>query len=265
MASTVWLEPHLVWNLPLLAFLTFIAVFYAFAIKRNTTLKLYHKQPLFFFLGLGILYVSTGSPLSTISHLSFSFHMIQMSVLYFIIPPVLLLGIPDLLLLNILKARIIRTFSKLVLAPKLALVIFAVLFLMYHFPVVLNVLSQSHFIRSGYTLLLLLLAFTIWWPIASPDPKLRYYKSEKKRYVFLSGLLLMPACAFFIITALMNDINNPFLTQLTAGFCLPVNIQSLHLLPPLFNTKVDQISAGFFMLGVHKLGLYITYKLGNHE
>lgn len=254
----VLLAGLLSWNTPLLAGIISIAVVYGCLVRHSTP----NKQPFFFFLGLSLLYLTIGSPLSTISHLFFSSHMVQMSILFFIVPPFLLLGIPDYLFQRIQKIPVIKIIGKLCLAPKVALYIFAVLFLMYHLPVVLTVLSESSILHKGYILLLFTLSFSMWWPIASPDAKQRICKGQKKRYAMLSGMLLLPACSLFIFNGLIGT-NNPFLSQLTADLCISPKTNPIDLLPFSINTSLDQFMGGVFMLGLHKFGLMLTFRLGN--
>ena len=263
MFSFVWLEGQLAWNIPLLAVFICIALIYGYLLRSVSTLQIYHKQPILLLLGLFSLYLTIGSPLATISHLSFSFHMIQMSILFFIIPPLILLGIPVPMFERIWGISIIQKLSKLSLPPMIALTTFSLLFLMYHLPIVLKFLSQILVIHNGYILLLFILSFSMWWPIAAPDPKQRFSGKRKKRYAFLSGLIIMPACILFIITALMNEMNNPFLSQMSLSLCLPPDIPSLYFLPTIFNSRIDQLMAGILMLGMHKLGLVMTYRLGD--
>ncbi|MBY7145067.1 cytochrome c oxidase assembly protein [Virgibacillus sp. NKC19-3] len=104
----ILLEDQSSWNIPLVVGLTCIAVLYSFFIKRDTRIPLTHLQPFLFFLGLGLWYLASGSPLATISHLSFSLHMIQMSLLYFIIPPLILLGIPDSIFKQVYQLPMIK-------------------------------------------------------------------------------------------------------------------------------------------------------------
>ena len=210
--------------------------------------KIQPKQPILFFLGLGLLYVTIGSPISTISHLSFSLHMIQMSMLYFIIPPLLILGIPDSLL------PISTRINKLFLPPSAALYTFAILFLLYHMPVILAFLSQHSNVHNSYLLVLLYTSFSMWRPIVN---------GQDKRYAMLSGLLLLPACILFIFNASLGEVNNPLLAQMTATLCFtPSEFSSFNLLPTSFNTRFDQITAGFLMLGMHKFALFVTVRLG---
>ncbi|WHY76863.1 cytochrome c oxidase assembly protein [Neobacillus sp. WH10] len=248
MFYAVWLEGQLVWNTPLLAGLICVGTLYAFLLLSFTNIKIHHKQPLLFFLCLGIIYVTIGSPLSAISHLSFSLHMIQMSIIFFIIPPLILLGIPDSF------PKIVKGLNKLFLPPKAALFTFAALFLMYHLPVVFAFLSQNSFVHNGFLFVLLVMSFSMWRPIG---------KEQNKRYAFLSGLLLLPACIFFILTAFIGGLNNPLHTQMTATLCIsPVDLRSLTILPYPFNTKFDQIMAGILMVGMHELALFVTFRVG---
>jgi putative membrane protein len=257
------LEGQSFWNAPLLAFLICIALLYVVLVLSFTKIKLHQKQPLLFFLSLCILYIAFGSPFETISHLSFSLHMLQLSILYFIVPPLLLLGIPGPFLQNIRGHTLIVRMNRITMTPIAALYAFGGLFLMYHFPVVLTTISQNTFIHNGYLFVLLLLSFRMWGPIASPDSNKDGSKRQNKRYLFLSGLVLMPACLLFILTALIGGMNNPLLTELTANLCIsPSQLDSLNLLPAPFNTRLDQMFAGILMLGMHKFGLLLTVRLG---
>src|SRR5699024_5776324 len=145
-----------------------------------------------------------------------------------------------------------------IFSPVISLFIFAVLFLLYHLPFVLKILSQYPVGHTIYEISLFILAFHMWWPVAVPCIKHRFTSSKLNRYVFLSGLILMPACLLFIVNAFMDGMNNPFLTELTAELCLPASSDSIGLLPFPFNTKYDQIMAGVFMMALHKFGLILT-------
>ena len=257
------LEEQMTWNIPLfICFLSVICI-YGISFKQNSMKNMLSLQPLLFLTGLTLLYFMIGSPLTAISHLSFSFHMIQMSMLYFIIPPLLLLGIPEWMFFQIKSHLKLRKMSHNCISPKIALYIFSLLFLMYHLPIVLQFLSQHAAFQFGYISTLFILSISMWWPIASPDVKRRLRKDDKKRYAFISGLFITPACVLFILTALLDGASNPFIAQLTVHLCLPAESGTMNILPPPFNTKYDQIMAGISMMGLHKLGLMMAFKLEN--
>ena len=251
----VMLFGELVWNVPLLAFLIGISLLYSFVLHRFTSFKVYHKQPLLFFLSLILLQIIVGSPLAAFGHLSFSVHMVQMSILFFIIPPLLLAGIPNALLEHTFKLPVVKKINKLFLSPMSALFLFSLLFFLYHVPVILGGISQSTSLHNGFLVLLFILSIRIWWPIVSPNPKQRFYHEQRKRYLFLNGLILMPACILFIWNGLFDNVQNPFLNHVTALKCLPPQADTTSLLPSLFSTKYDQILGGALMLVIHKFSL----------
>ncbi|PFP29986.1 hypothetical protein COJ96_07250 [Bacillus sp. AFS073361] len=266
MFYAMWLEGQLLWNMPLLACLICLAAIYVYVTASYTNIKFYQKQPLLYFLSLGIMYLTFGSPFETISHLSFSLHMLQMSILYFIISPLFVLGIPDALIQSLREHSLTKRVSKYVLPSKAALYAFGAMFLMYHFPIVLTSLAQTSIVHNGYLFVLLLLSFRMWQPITVPDPKKEHSHEQNKRYLFLSGLVIMPACLLFIITAFIGGMNNPLLSELTANLCISPSqlsqLSSLDILPSTFNTRLDQMFAGILMLGMHKFGVVLTVRLG---
>lgn len=248
MLFEIWLLGRPMWNISLLTAVLCLAFFYVILIKYVLRLTLYHKQLLIFFCSLLLFYLTIGSPFVSISHLSFSLHMIHMSFLFFIIPPLFLLGIPDLLWQRI---RLLQGMSFA------ALYMFAFLFLLYHIPVILSFLAQNPLMQNGYLILLFLLAFGMWMPIVVPRHPL-----EKNRYAYISGAVLIPACLLFIFRAILGETSNPLLGQITANFCMdPSMMDSLNPLP--FNSRWDQVLAGILMLIIHKSGLFLTVRLGS--
>ena len=149
----------------------------------------------------------------------------------------------------------------MILSPRLALTSFAVLLLLYHLPIVQSYISQQPNLQKGFITLLFLLSFRMLWPIASPNPAKRFSKIEMNKYVFQSGLFIMPACLFFIVGALFEGMSNPFLNQLATHLCMPADTNAIYLLPPPFNTKYDQAMAGLLMMALHKFGLMFTHRL----
>jgi len=246
MVDIFLLEHPLVWNIPLLLGLMGIGVIYVVLIRRFTEHKIHHKQPFLFFLSLTLLYLTTGSPLSTLNHLSISLHMLQMSVLFFVIPPLFILSIPE---------TFPPMIQRLNISPLAALFAFAFLFSCYHVQVVLTYLSLHSVIHNSYLILLLLLSFIFWHPIV---------RKQDKRFAFLSGIVLLPACSLLILSGLFGTSTNPFLSGMMASLCItPSSLSSLHLLPPPFNTRADLIIAGVLMMGMHKFALFLTTRLKN--
>lgn len=258
------------WNLPLLGILLFMLIlFYRFNSRKTLPLyrgtnkkkRLYRLQLLLFVGGTVLLYMMIGSPFVPFSYLSFSFHMIHMSILFFIIPPMMLLGIPYELYITIQRVPVIQVIAKII-TPLRALIAFSILFLLYHIPMFLMILSEYAYGQRLFIIVLFVLSFRMWWPIASPNRHKRLDHQQMKQYALISGLFIMPACLFFIASGWFGRVPNPFFSQLTTHLCIPSNGYIPPLLPPPFNTKYDQIMAGVFMLGLHKVALAVTYRLG---
>lgn len=250
------------WNILFLLGLVGVVIVYCALLCRFTETKLHSKQPVLFLLGLILVYLTMGSPLSTLSHLSFSTHMIFMSIHYFIIPPLLLLGTPYALINQIENHPWRRWAEKLFFPPYFALYIFAILFFMYHLPPILQAFSQYPLLHTSYMLFLLYLSFGIYWPIVFPNQRLD--EKGRKDYAVKSGLWLMPACSYFILMGLFGGIFSlPAHFKISAALCLPSNFDLTELLSFSINSRIDQILAGILMLGIHKLGLFITLQYVN--
>ncbi|WP_164525416.1 cytochrome c oxidase assembly protein [Siminovitchia acidinfaciens] len=243
------------WNMPLLMVLACISVIYCFFIKKD--LKIKPIQPWLFFMCIGLFYLLMGSPLYVISHASFSTHMIQMSILYFVIPPLFLLGIPAGVIQKIKTSNILKMLS---FSPFIALIIFSILFFLYHLPPVLSFLFSQPAIHAGFNFILLVLSFLMWLPVTASDTG---SEDKKKRYSWWSGILLMPACLLFIVNGLISEVNaSPLLNQLILELCIPAG-QVDSLLPFQMNTKIDQVLGGLLMLGLHKVSLMMTFRLSS--
>ncbi|MGM8213085.1 cytochrome c oxidase assembly protein [Virgibacillus sp. W0430] len=251
------LADHMSWNLPLLLLFITLSCFYFLLLHKQNRkwLAIFNRESYMFHLSLILLYLAIGSPLLAISYLSISLHMLHMSILFFVIPPLFLLGIPSI----IYRQRFINKISILFIRPMIALTAFSVLFFLYHIPINISYLSSQPILQKVYLFLLFVLALRMWWPIINNQ------SNEQKTYdsyVRKSMLFITPACLLLIIGALLDGANNPFLTQLTTHLCLPADSSLLHVLPVPFNTKIDQLLAGASMMGIHKTSLIITARFG---
>lgn len=252
---------QLTWNWPLLITLLGIVPFYLFLVHRYAKRKTVLLQPFCFFTGYLLLLLVIVSPFAIIGHLSYSLHMIQMSILYFLVPPLILLGIPEQLLNHLPRWPRTKWLKKNRFSPNIPLYTFAALFLIYHTPFILTFLYNNPSLNTSYLLLLFALSFGMWHPIASPDPLLRLCSCKMKRYALHSGLAITPACLLFIGAAFLEDTSTPLLMQLTLQICIPSNSSTPSFLPWPFNTKYDQILSGILMMGVHKFSLAMALLL----
>lgn len=239
------------WNIPLLLVLASLSLLYGllFTILKATLPQLW------FFLGsLSLLYLLMGSPLATLVHLTFTTHMGQMGLLFFVFPPLLLKGMPIGCLEYIEARKAAWSLTKLPLA---ALILFSLLFLLYHLPVILPVLLNQPSLHTLYIVLLLFMALLMWIPLVFPPD---CDVVPRKKYARLSGFLLLPACGLFVVSGLMGWMDQA--QFLPANLCLtPEGLNSL--LPWKINPRADQVSGGLLMMGLHKLSVHGI--LQNHD
>jgi putative membrane protein len=157
-------------------------------------------QKSLFTLGLFIFYIALGSPLSFYGHhYLFSAHMLQMALLYLVWPPIILLGIPDWLIRPALSHYVNKRIFLFLTKPIIAILLFNVLFSLYHLPPIFDTLMANHSAHFMYHSLLGLGAILMWWPLLDILPEDNRLSGLRKiAYIFGSGVLLTPVCALIV-------------------------------------------------------------------
>ena len=120
-----------------------------------------------------LFYLTKGGPIDLMGHLMFYAHMIQMAVLLFIIPPILIISIPDWLWKN-LWSKIFSVNFEFLTKPIIILILFNALFSLYHMPIIFDFIKTNIILHELYTGLLMLLALWLWWPLVN---KIETYQS----------------------------------------------------------------------------------------
>lgn len=162
------------------------------------------QQKMFFLLGWIVYYIAMGSPLNLLGHELFSMHMMQMSLLYFVMPPLLLLGTPAYLFRLLAKIGWVRAICKFFTRPLITLFFFNGTITFYHVPVVFEAIMNSDVLHVVSHTVLLYAALCVWWPIIAPVPEWDRVKPlHKLALIFGSGVLLTPACAIITFTDLV--------------------------------------------------------------
>jgi putative membrane protein len=193
------------WNIPLNMLFVAIGIFYllltgplAKRIKGAKPVPAW-KQ-IVFILGLGISYFSVGSPLDLMAHELFSMHMLQMSIWYFVIPPLLLLGIPEWMVRPLLKITSLRKIGKFFTKPLIILFVFNLMLSLYHVPMIFDAIMADHALHTIVHTILFLGALCAWWPLTCPIPEYDRMKGMQK-FLYLIGhsVLLTPACAMMFL------------------------------------------------------------------
>ncbi|MCM3141605.1 cytochrome c oxidase assembly factor CtaG [Brevibacillus sp. MER 51] len=220
------------WNpeLIVLTFLIGLAYFSLTGPLRQTfqdSTPVTRKQKTFFTLGLLGFYFSMGSPLNVAGHFLFSAHMLQQSLLYLVMPLLLLAGTPSWLIRSLFYRRGLKLFMRIASHPIPAILMFNALFSFYHMPVILDLAMNNLALHNLIHLLLLVTAILMWMPVVAPIPEIhRMSELQKLAYIFANGVLITPACALIIFSA----------TPLYATY---VDGPSM-LCAPFFSTPIDK-------------------------
>ncbi|WP_400162544.1 cytochrome c oxidase assembly protein [Brevibacillus sp. TJ4] len=159
------------------------------------------KQRWLFVSALILFYAAEGSPIQYYGHhYLFSVHMLQQSILYFALPPLVLLAMPEWLLERIFRPKPLRVLLNGMTHPLVAALLFNSLFSFYHMPFIFDGAMANHTLMSVYHFILVATAFGMWWPIVSPlsDNKHQLAGLKKVAYIFANGVLITPACALII-------------------------------------------------------------------
>ncbi|WHZ59693.1 cytochrome c oxidase assembly factor CtaG [Metabacillus sp. CT-WN-B3] len=213
------------------------------------------KQKALFAGSMILLYAVKGSPLDLMGHIMFSAHMTQMALLYLLIPPLMIYGIPVWMWRAIIYRRGVKQIVSFLSKPLIALIVFNGVFSIYHIPLVFDVVKTDHVIHASVTIFIFIAAMLMWWPLLNELPEWRELGGIKKiGYIFANGMLLTPACALIIFadTSLYSTYSDPSAWVSALELCVPASMLSgLNLTgPEMFNTLPlveDQQLGGIMM------------------
>lgn len=186
-------------------------------------------QTVYFTLGIVLLYAVKGSPLDLMGHITFYAHMIQMAVLYLVIPPILILGIPEWCWRNVLASKLISQWFRFISKPLIALILFNGFFSFYHIPLIFDVIKTEMWLHAIYTSVLFVFAIGMWWPLINTLPEYQTLSGLKKvGYIFADGVLLTPACALIIFAdnTMYASFSDPNAWAQALMLCVPASTLS---------------------------------------
>ena len=211
------------------------------------------KQKAYFLTGIVLLYLCKGSPLDLLSHLMFSAHMIQMAILYLMIPQCFILGIPNWLYERMLEVRAVKGIFLFFTKPFVALLLFNGLFSFYHVPLIFDFLNTNALYHAVVTIAIFIVAFFMWWPLVNKLPQWQTLSGLRKvGFIFADGVLLTPACALIIFanSPLYQTFTDPQAWLTSLQLCVPKGtLASLNLtgpqmflsMPPLYDQQLGGV------------------------
>ncbi|KAB7707940.1 cytochrome c oxidase assembly factor CtaG [Bacillus aerolatus] len=223
------------------------------------------RQAALFVSSMVILYAVKGSPIDLLGHIMFTYHMVQMAILYLVVAPLFLKGIPWWVWKKVIDHPAVKPVFNFFTRPLIALILFNGMFSIYHLPIVFDYIKLSIFLHSLYTFVLFLFALCMWWPIFNEMPEGKKLSGLKKiAYIFADGALLTPACALIIFasTPVYATYSDSGAWLQAMELCVPSNtLQGLNLSgPELFSNMPlieDQQLGGVIMKIIQEV-VYIT-------
>lgn len=171
-------------------------------LKRNETFSVCRLKKISFLLGVLLLFIAKGSPLNQMGHSLFLIHMLQQSILYMAVPPLILGGL-SLGMVKAIELKLPRWISKsftLLAKPLIAIILFNALFSFYHIPFIFDAIMSNMVWMNLSVMILFPAALLMWWPVLSPVKMNELKPLYKVAYIFGMGMLLTPACALIIFS-----------------------------------------------------------------
>lgn len=194
------------WHFDWLVYLLIVGMMYHFL--TGHVAKKYHlqKEPLTFwrkfsfYSGLFVIFLCNGTPILDLGmDYLFSAHMLSMALMYLILPPAIILGLPDWMYRKLFQFRLLKTVFSWFTHPIITILLFNLFFSIYHVPFIFNALSVNLPFHLAYHYFLVVLAFMMWWPIVCPIQEMdKMSELQKMAYIYANGVLLTPACALII-------------------------------------------------------------------
>ncbi|WP_307894263.1 cytochrome c oxidase assembly factor CtaG [Bacillus swezeyi] len=219
------------WSPYFLGAVLFIIGLYFFLIKRfgSEGERASRKEISLFLSAMILLYVSKGSPLDLLGHILFSAHMAQMAILYLMVPPLIILGVPAWLWKKLIFRPIVKPLFRFFTKPLIAIIVFNGLFSMYHIPLVFDFVKTDAVYHAVITVLIFIAGFFMWWPLIHRIEELPQMNGLLKMgYIMADGILLTPACALIMFsnTALYSTYSDPSAWVEAMKLCVPLDMLS---------------------------------------
>lgn len=256
------------WSPYFFIFLVAVTVVYFWLVNRKKD-EVTTKQKSLFVTAIVLLYICKGSPVDLLGHLMFSAHMTQMAVLYLMVPPLLIKGIPSWMFEAIFRIQIIRSTFTFFTKPLIALFLFNGIFSLYHVPLIFDVVKTNMWLHAFTTTAIFIAAIMMWWPLVNEIRGFPALSGLKKvGYIFADGVLLTPACALIIFadTPLYATYSDPTAWMNALALCVPQStLSSLKLSgPEMFSSMSilhDQQLGGVLMKIIQEIvyGVMLFY------
>lgn len=157
-------------------------------------------QAFTFLTAVAIGYVSVASPLDQLGEdYLLSAHMVQHNLLIYVVPPLLILGVPLWLGEWLFRFKPLRLIWKVLTHPVLAGLVFVMVFTMWHFPALYEAALNHKLIHMLEHASMMGSALLIWWVLLSRFPSVPALAYPLQMlFIFFVAVGHMPIIMFLI-------------------------------------------------------------------
>src|SRR5690625_4350362 len=193
-----WFE---MWGPVYLAIILLLSFCYFKNVVQLYWMKKMNSQIKYFISAIILFYLVKGSPIAIVAkHYLFSAHVLQLSVIFFMIIPLFILSLPTNFIRKYFWNHRTKLFVNILGRPWLNAILFNGFLTVYFIPSVFNMIKENIFLMFISQVVLMILAFFMWWVIISPLPEVSHIPYLTRIiYIFFASLLLMPIGVFLLI------------------------------------------------------------------
>jgi putative membrane protein len=234
----------------ILALVFITVVYFLVTVKWRNSFKesapLSFKEAAYFILAMILLYAIKGSPVEVLSTILFSAHMTQMALLYLVVTPLIIMGIPNWVWKTAINLPVVKPLFKFMTKSLIALLAFNIVFSIYHIPLIFDHVRTDVTMHGLATVILFLLSVFMWWPLLNPaDEDIDLSGLKRIGYILGSAVLLTPACGLIIFAE--NPLYAPYYDpeefMKALALCVPVDtLQGLTLTGPELFTSMSTVN-----------------------
>ncbi|MBM7660310.1 putative membrane protein [Bacillus mesophilus] len=213
---------HEKWNFGVLYFVLLAIMLYLFLLPTSSThTKL--KSGLFV-VGLFIYFFALGSPLNLLGRIQFRAHIIQMIMLFFLSAPLLAIGLKGEFLRRAMSVPFLNQLLRRLMNPAPSLIVFHVLFISYHVPVIFDYVRINLFLHYFYLFAMFLVALLFWCAVFPPVKELNQLTNKRRKNFYMSYILLfipLAAVLYLVKQSFYSIYTDMDLMITSLEFCLP--------------------------------------------
>lgn len=153
-----------------------------------------------FLSGIAVVLLSLDGPMHDLSdQYFFSTHMIQHLLLAQVFPILFLTGLPLWLKRGLLRPRVVGDTWAVLAGVPCGVLLYTIVFSMWHFPVFYNVMMREHSIHIVMHLMVMVTATMLWWPVCGGEAVRRPLNhGAQMLYLFLLGTPMMAVAAMLV-------------------------------------------------------------------